>query len=223
MYIHKLSGLFLLAALSVPSFAQNTGSHSVLPEFPPNAHWRNQPAKWKVNDGALIIQSAAKTNWYAAPTGDQQVAATPLLLFPAPKDFWFSAKVTVGFQSTFDAGALVVYADEQNWVKFAFESQDGKTGTIVSVVTREISDDNTGAPIEGNSVYLKVSKTGQAIFLFYSTDGKNWKVTRAFDLGTEKPLQFGFSSQSPNGTGATATFSEIRYKAETLKPWSSGE
>jgi regulation of enolase protein 1 (concanavalin A-like superfamily) len=122
----------------------------------------------------------------------------------------------------FDAGALIVYADEKNWLKFAFESPNGKTGGIVSVVTRGLSDDVTATEIEGNSVYLKVSKTGQAIFLFFSTDGKSWKLTRAFNLGPEQPLQFGFSGQSPTGPGSTAVFSEIHYKPEALRP-SSGE
>jgi hypothetical protein len=221
--MRKLFGLFLLAVFSVPAFAQNIAGNPVLPGFPSSFHWRNQPAGWNVKDGTLTIQSAAKTDWYAAPTGDLPVAATPLLLFPATGNFWFGARVTVGFHSTFDAGALVVYADEQNWVKFAFESQDGKTGSIVSVVTRGLSDDNTGARIEGNSVYLEVSRIGQAIFLFYSADLKQWNVTRAFHLASEKPLQFGFSSQSPTGAGTTASFSEIRYKPETLKPWTAGE
>jgi hypothetical protein len=213
-------GSLLLATCFLPAHAQNPNSAPLLPGFPQNSHWRNPPVDWKMKDGVLTIQSAAKTDWYAAPTGYPGVAATPVLLFPAPKDFWFSAKVSVDFKAQFDAGALILYIDEQNWVKFAFESQDGKTGAIVSVVTRGLSDDNTGAPIEGNSVYLKVSRTSNALFLLYSTDGKKWNVTRAFSLGPDKPMQFGFSSQSPTGSGATATFSDIRYKAEALKPWS---
>jgi hypothetical protein len=221
--MRSVLGFLFLATFLLPAFSQNTGGGPVLSGFPANSHWRNPPADWKEKNGVLTIHSAAKTDWYAAPTGGPESAATPVLLFPAPKDFWFSAKVSVDFKSLFDAGALIVYVDEKNWVKFAFESQDGKTGAIVSVVTRGLSDDNTGALIEGNSIYLKVSKTGQALFLFYSTDGKKWNVTRAFNLGTDKPMQFGFSSQSPTGTGATATFSEIRYKAEALKPWSAEE
>src|ERR1035437_6466194 len=218
--MRNIFGFLLLVTSFLPAIAQNTSGDPVLSGFPTSSHWRNPPVDWKQKDGVLTIQSAAKTDWYAAPTGDLAVAATPVLLFPAPKDFWFSAKVSVDFKSLFDAGALIVYIDEQNWVKFAFESQDGKTGAIVSVVTRGLSDDNTGAPIEGNSVYLKVSRTSHALFLLYSTDGKKWNVTRAFSLGPDKPMQFGFSSQSPTGTGATATFSEIRFKAEALKPWS---
>jgi uncharacterized protein len=221
--MHRLFGFLLLAVLAVPAVSQQDSSAPVLPGFPASSHWRNQPVAWKIDNGVLSIQAAGKTDWYIEPTGGNKVAATPVLLFPAPQDFWFSAKVTVNFHSAFDAGALVVYADEQTWVKFAFESQNGKSGSIVSVVTRGLSDDNTGAPIEGDSIYLEVSKTGQAIFLFYSTDGKNWKITRAFALGTDKPLQFGLSAQSPTGSGATAVFSEIHFRPVALKPWSGGE
>lgn len=217
-----MRAITLLLALFASSLAvAQTGSgNPALPGFPSPSHWRNNPADWNFSDGTLTIRSSEKTDWYAAPIGGEKVASSPLLLFPAPKDFWLSAKVTIDFKSQFDAGALIVYADEDNWVKFAFESPNGKSGGIVSVVTRGLSDDNTGTAIEGNSVYLKISKTGQAIFLYFSTDGKRWSVTRAFNLGTEKPLQFGFSSQSPRGMGATAVFSDIRYKAEALKPWS---
>lgn len=199
--------------------AQTSGDPK-LPGFPSSFLWRNQPVDWSMNAETLTIKAGEKTDWYIAPHNGEEVATSPILLFPAPKDFWFSAKVTLDFKSQFDAGALVLFVDPKTWVKFAFESPNGKTGGIVSVVTRGLSDDNTGAPIVGNSVYLEISKTGQAIFLFFSTDGKTWNVTRAFNLGPESPLQFGFSAQSPRGSGATVTFSEIRYKAEALNPWS---
>ncbi len=211
--------LVLLALVPIPAVAQNSSSGPVMPGLLKSSHWRNSPAAWNVKDGVLTIKSPGKTDWYVEPTGEHRVASSPLLLIPAPKDFWFSAKVSVDFHSRFDAGALAVYADETNWVKFAFESQNGKTGAIVSVVTRGLSDDNTGAAIEGDSVYLKVSKTGQAIFLYFSIDGKRWNLTRAFNLGPEQSLQFGFSAQSPTGVGSTVTFSEIQYKPGALKPW----
>ncbi len=200
--------------------AQTSADPSLL-GLPSSFHWRNQPVDWSTNSAGLTIKAGEKTDWYIAPHNGETVASSPLLLFPSPKDFWLSAKVTLDFKSQYDAGALVLYVDEKTWVKFAFESPNGKTGGIVSVVTRELSDDNTGASVEGDSVYLEVSKTGQAIFLFFSTDGKTWNVTRAFNLGSDRPLQFGFSAQSPKGAGSTVTFSEIRYKAEALSPWTA--
>ncbi len=212
--------IIMLTFLSCTVVAQTPGNPSI-PGFPSPSHWRNQPVDWSENNGLLTIKAGEKTDWYVAPHNGEKVASSPLLLFPAPNDFWFSAKITIDFKSQYDAGGLVIYADEDNWVKFAFESPEGKTGSIVSVVTRGLSDDNTGALTVANSSYLEISKTGQAIFLFYSADGKHWNVTRAFTLGPERPLQFGFTAQSPRGNGATATFSEIRYKPVALNPWSA--
>jgi len=212
---------FIAAVVSCSAIAQAPPANApILPGFPATSHWRNHPAAWSLKDGVLTIHAAEKTDWYVAPTNGGDSKNSAILLFPGPKDFWFSAKVTVDFKSQFDAGVLALYANDRNWVKFAFEMSNEGKPSIVSVVTRGLSDDCTGAPIEGNSVYMKVVKAGQAIFLYYSVDGKRWSLTRALNLGPEQDLQFGFSSQSPTGGGSTATFSEIHYKAERLRDWS---
>lgn len=112
----------VLVLLSLPAAAQARGSDAALIALLKSPHWRNDPAAWSIENGVLTITSGEKTDWYIEPTGHHRVASSPLLLVPAPQDFWFSARITVDFQSRFDAGALVVYADEMNWVKFAFES-----------------------------------------------------------------------------------------------------
>ena len=208
-----------MALFSFVAVAQTPDNNPILPGFPQSFYWSNNPADWNVENGVLTIKSGERTDWYISPTDGKKSANSPIMLFPAPKDFWFSAKVTVDFKSQFDAGVLAVYADENNWVKFAFENSVDKKPSIVSVVTRDISDDCTGAAIEGNSVYLKISKSSQAIFLYFSSDGQRWKLARALKLGPEKPLYFGFSAQSPTGGGSTATFSEIHFKPEALKFW----
>jgi len=214
--------LVVFAVFSLVAIAQTpSGGNPVLAGFPADSHWRNTPAGWSVKDGSLTIQSAEKTDWYIAPTNGEDSENSPILLFPASRDFWFSAKVTVDFKSRFDAGALAIYANGKNWVKFALEMSNNMKPSIVTVVTRGLSDDCTSQAIEGNSVYLKTVKAGQAIFLYFSADGKHWTLARAFNLGPEQDLQFGFASQSPTGAGSTATFSEIHYKAERLKDWSA--
>jgi regulation of enolase protein 1 (concanavalin A-like superfamily) len=65
-------------------------------------------------------------------------------------------------------------------------------------------------------VFLKIAKSGQAIFLYYSRDGQKWNPVRSFSLGQSGDLQVGFSSQSPSGTGVSATFSEIQYKPQRV-------
>lgn len=210
-----------LAFIPFSAAAQTSNNGPILPGFPQSFQWRNNPSDWKVKDGALTICAGPRTNWYASPAEGKTWVSSPLLLLPAPKDFWLSAKLTVDFKSQWDAGALVLYADEENWVKFALENTAEKKPAIVSVVTHGLSDDVTGAMIEGNSVYLEISKSGPAVFLYFSTDGKKWQLARVFNLGPDRPWRFGFSAQSPVGEGERTTFSEIRYKPEALKFWSA--
>jgi regulation of enolase protein 1 (concanavalin A-like superfamily) len=101
-----------------------------------------------------------------------------------------------------------------------------KQPTIVSVVTRGVSDDSNSVAIDNNSVFLKFAKSGPAIFLYMSKDAKKWNIIRAFNLGPEqelKNLQIGFSSQSPRGAGTTAIFSDITYKPEPVANLFVGE
>jgi regulation of enolase protein 1 (concanavalin A-like superfamily) len=96
-----------------------------------------------------------------------------------------------------------------------------KRPTIVSVVTRDLSDDNNSIAITGPSVYLKIAKAGQAIFFYASEDGRHWTIIRSFSLGKNTPdLRVGFSSQSPVGGGCTSRFSEIMYASRRVDLWS---
>ena len=58
--------------------------------------------------------------WTAAAVGRHQYAAT-LLGVPPAGDFQLSARVRVGFRSTFDAGVLLLWLDRAYWAKLCFE------------------------------------------------------------------------------------------------------
>ena len=134
--------LFIFAAFSLAAVAQTPSATTpVLPGFPAAPHWRNNPADWLLKDGTLTIKSAEKTDWYIAPTNGGDSKNSPMLLFPGPKDFWFSAKVTVDFKSSFDAGVLAIYSNDKTWVKFALEQSNEGKPSIVTVVTRGLSDE----------------------------------------------------------------------------------
>jgi regulation of enolase protein 1 (concanavalin A-like superfamily) len=183
--------------------------------------WQNPPASWKVESGStLTIAAGKRTDWFASPIGDDRSDNTPRLLFKPAENFVLSAKVTVDFRSQWDSGALVLYANDSLWAKLCFEMTIEKHPAIVSVVTRDVSDDNNSIPISGSTVYLKVAKAGSAIFFYASQDGQNWSIIRAFSLGANPDLRIGFSSQSPVGDGCTTVFSQINYMPRRVDLWS---
>ena len=196
-----------------------------LPAIPRELRWSNQPLDWSIGrDGSLSIVAGETTDWFIDPNGDYVSATAPAALFIAPDDsFLLSARASVDFHSTFDAGVLQVRTGDDQWAKFCFEfSPDGRP-MIVSVVTRAMSDDCNSVVIEGHEVYLRVAATPATIAFHFSLDGKLWHMVRYFALERKSALQVGFSSQSPTGKRCAAVFSEINYVAGRLADNRRGE
>src|SRR5262249_56711500 len=139
-----------------------------------------------------------------------------MFLFVPANDYVFGAKVKVGFKTKWDAGALMVWADEHHWAKLSFELSPAKQPTLVTVVTRGLSDDCNSVPISGNTVYLQIARSGSAYVFYFSSDGKNWQIVRVFSLGEGLKPKVGFESQSPAGQGTEVVFSEIHYTAKKI-------
>ena len=76
--------------------------------------WLIEPESWSVPDGAsLQLAAGARTDWFVDP----QRSAEPTLNAPAlvgdpSGDFLLSARVTVGFAGTYDAGVLMLHASD---------------------------------------------------------------------------------------------------------------
>ena len=219
-----LALVLLLLSTATAQAQSTTGEGATLPvlnAIPGPLIWQHPPVDWKIDGGnTLSITGGKGTDWFVSPMGDGRSDNSSRLLFKPADDFVLSAKVDVGFRSQWDAGVLVLYVNDELWAKLCFEMTVEKHPAIVSVVTKGLSDDNNSIAIEGNSVYLKMAKAGQAIFFYASQDGKKWSIIRAFSLGVKPDLQVGFSSQSPVGAGCTSVFTDIHYQAKKVDLWS---
>ena len=219
----------MLVALAGCSLAAAEGGAVKLKAIPGELNWVTPPASFAVaGDDAIEIVAGAKTDNFFSPIDETRHANAPWLLTESTGDFVLRAKVEVDFRSNWDAGVLVVSADDRHWAKLCFEYSTAHQPTIVSVVTRGVSDDANSIRIDGHSVYLQVARLGSGFVFYASTDGRTWQVIRAFTLNdstwqSPAKLKFGLASQSPSGQGCRVRFSEIRYKAERVKNWAAGE
>ena len=196
-----------------------------LKAIPGAMHWTSTPASFAVHgDDALEIVASRQTDWFTSPFDGGGKDNSPKLFFEADADFVLTAKVTVDFHAPWDAGVLVIQADPKHWAKLCFENSSDHKPTIVSVVTRDVSDDANAFPVDGNSVYLQVARVGAGLVFYASADGHAWKIIRAFTLAdSSRKLQAGFSSQSPVGEGHRTVFSNIRYRPQRPVDWWRGE
>lgn len=176
--------------------------------------WLNAPVYYEAKTGtSLDITAGPVSDWFHNPGSSTVNKNAPVALFkPSGGNFLLSAKVTVEFKYTYDAGVLFLFVKDDIWAKLCFEFSPLKEAMVVSVVTRGRSDDCNSAVISNHTVYLRVYRQGNAVAFHYSTDGRYWHFVRHFTLGDLTDLRVGFAAQSPTGKGCTVHFSEIDFQ-----------
>jgi hypothetical protein len=223
----------MAAARAVPglpfSLSPSSGSAWTIADEPPTVRTSAAPH----SDIFIDPGTAGQLN------AESMLNAVTLLGVPPDGDFQFSARVRVDFASTYDAGVLLVWADDRNWAKLCFEySPDGEP-MVVSVVTREVSDDANAFVVDGRAVWLRVCRIDQAFAYHASLDGQTWHMVRFFALqGQATPaapttgtpstgtpstgtaaapaITIGFEAQSPTGEGCEVTFDHITFRSQRL-------
>lgn len=209
-----ICGIFLLF-ISAFLAAQSVTS---IPGIPGKLSWQNRPASWHIdNQNVLTISAGSKTDWFVDPFDGTVAKNAPILLFTPNSDYVLSAKVTVKFVTKWDAGALMLWGDDHHWAKLSYELSPDNVPTLVTVVTRGLSDDCNSQELRQDSVYLRIAKSGQTYVLYFSADGSKWQVLRTFSLDTDIPVRVGFEAQSPAGSGAIAAFSSISYDPHRIE------
>jgi len=191
--------------------------------LPAPLRWLGQPVEGHVTDDTVHIVAGPRSDWFVDPgTGVANMSA-PALVAAVSGDFLLTARVEVAFAATFDAGALVLWQDERTWAKLCFEYSPESRPMVVSVVTRDASDDCNSLEVDDSAVWLRVARIGRAHAFHASTDGQRWGLVRHFALASDGDLDVGFEAQSPLGDGCRVTFSGIRFAAATLGDLRSGE
>jgi regulation of enolase protein 1 (concanavalin A-like superfamily) len=168
-----------------------------------------------VDGGTLTLAGGPKSDLFIDPAGDEGARpdAGRWTGLPGESDFTFSARVTVGFASTFDAGVLLLYLSERRWAKLCYEFSPQRKPTAVTVVTHGTSDDSNSFETGGGPLWLRITRSGRVWAFHAATDGAYWKLLRYFTLGEASGARVGFLAQSPTGAGCTAVFDLVTYKA----------
>jgi hypothetical protein len=200
------------------------GAELAVPELPfPVA--TSQLGVWRRGEqtGALVAAAPAHTDLYINPGGqgsgdaESMLNAATLLGTPPTGDFQLSAHVTVDFVAQYDAGVVLLWIDAQHWAKFCFEFSPAAEPMVVSVVTREVSDDANAFVVADRSVWLRVCRIDNVYAFHASTDRRTWRLVRVFTLGEVLDGHtIGFEVQSPTGDGCVVTFDHVRFTSDRL-------
>ncbi|HET6858504.1 MAG TPA: DUF1349 domain-containing protein [Streptomyces sp.] len=187
-----------------------------LPELPFRLRPYGPDGSWAWQDGVLTGRAGPRQDRFVPPSGDALDSASdaPRLLGAPEGDFQLIARVTAGLAASGDAGVLYLHVGEREWAKLCLELSPDLP-TVCTVVTRGHSDDVNSFVVEGDRVWLRISRTGKAFAFHASTDGEHWTFVRIFTLGTPEQAAaalVGFMTQSPVGEGCAVTFDRIEFR-----------
>jgi uncharacterized protein len=182
-------------------------------------------SQWSIDGeaGSLSAIAAPHSDIFIDPgeavqlNAESLLNAATLLGVPPEGDFQFSARVTVDFQSTFDAGVLLLWVDERHWAKLCFEYSADADPMVVSVVCRGVADDANSFVVPERSVWLRVARIDRAFAYHASTDGRRWQMIRFFAIDeADDSTRIGFAAQSPTGDGCAVRFDDVRFLRKRL-------
>ena len=171
---------------------------------------------WQAPPPSLTFTAGPRTDLFTDPAGGEPKADAPLILGPASGDFQLRARVAAPLAATFDAVALVVWASPTGWAKLALEYSPQREATIVSVVTRDASDDANAFTVDETVASLRIARRGETIAFHASIDGLWWSLIRYFTFPGAGGAAAGFLVQSPTGDGLEGRFDEIEWTAGPL-------
>lgn len=186
--------------------------------FPLESKGPKSPQRPQFVDGVLHLHAAAGADLFVDPDPSSGMTRPDAERFVTQRsgDFTLSAFVEADTASTYDSGVLLVWFSETVWAKICVEQDPQARQRIVSVVTREISDDSNGEIMVTAAAHLRVTRKGDVFGFHASHDGKRWDLIRYFGLGVAnvEPVYVGLLAQSPAGPGCQARFSQIQFSTE---------
>lgn len=180
-----------------------------------NLQWLNEPSNWSFKgDHSLSVTAPAISDYFIDPSGETYKASAPYLYTLIKGDFSIVTRVRVDMKQQYDSGCLMLMADDRNWAKVCFEFFDNQP-SILSVVTRNTSDDCVSGPAEVQQPYLRAARSGSCFAFHYSPDGQHWKLVRYFGMDCPAELKVGVAAQAPISEGCRVTFERLMITAGT--------
>ena len=220
------SSLLLLLIASCDQGQQDTKDTPAATVLPSNMdegrlsamQWMNEPADYEIVEKALMISVQKDTDFFNNPEDNSVVGTAPLLYTETEGDFLARSLVKPDFNSQWNAVSLMVYQDSLHWIKFAFENSDATGPGIVSVVTKDRSDDANGAVLnDGEAIWLAIARKGNNYAMHWSKDGQNYTMARLSQMPAMDKVKVGIEAQSPVGDSATHQLLFFDLKPKTVK------
>lgn len=174
--------------------------------------WYNEPAKWAVSDGALLMEVTPKSDYWRISHYGFTVDDAPFYYATYGGEFEAKVKITGDYQARFDQAGLMVRIDHENYIKAGIEYVGGKYN--LSVVVTHTTSDWSVITLDKSveSVWIKAVRRRDAVEVFYSFDDKEYVMMRNAWLKDNTPVMVGMMGACPDGDGFNVRFDNFSVK-----------
>ena len=186
--------------------------------------WHNPPSSFTFENNSLQVIADEGSDYFNNPEDSTITATAPFLFRQVRGDFVAKALVRPDFSSVWNAASLMVHIDSTHWIKFAFENSDATGPSIVSVVTKGVSDDANGVILADHlEIWLKLIRKGNSYSMLWSVNNEYYTMARLSTMPSVDAVKIGVELQSPVGASATHAVRYFGLEHRTVEDLRKGE
>lgn len=176
-------------------------------------NWLNEPAHWNVQGETIAVTTKAKSDFWRKTHYGFVRDNGHFYYQPVTGNFVAEVKINGQYRDLYDQAGLMVRLDETTWIKCGIEYIDG-VQHVSAVVTRDYSDWSViPAPHNPPSLWLRLTRQGEAVEVHYSFDGQQYSLLRLAHLTSAETVNAGPMCASPDGAGFDVTFEHFTVRS----------
>ena len=172
--------------------------------------WKNRPAEAEWTAERVMIQTEPGSDFWQRTHYGFRRDSGHCLLRAVSGDFTMTVTAEFDYRFQFDQCGVVVYQDEDTWMKGSIEKENESMGRLGSVVTNHGWSDwaTADVPASVKRVAYRLHRRGDDFLLERAFPGEDWAQMRIFHLhGIGAEIFAGVYACSPNNSSFKAVFS----------------
>lgn len=171
--------------------------------------WLNAPVEAVEGPTGLLVTARGHSDFWRTTSYGFVHHSGHALLDDFPPETSVELSWMLDYEQQFDQAGLMVYSDEEHWIKAGVEYADGAP-QLGAVVTAHVSDWSV-APVPewtGKEVHLRISRSGDALTVRARCEGQ-WQLVRLAPLDPTRTWKTGLHIASPSREGLSVLFTSI--------------
>ncbi len=190
------------------------------------ARWINPPRKFTVGPSEITLHTEPDTDFWQRTFYGFRNHNAPALVVDRSDNFTFSVSIECEYTTRFDQAGIIIWIDENNWIKASLEYENEDLSRLGAVVTNDgYSDWSTRNSSALAQIEFRVSRRGPD-FLIEARADTSWEqlriahlsalgettkrmgITPSAELDSASSVAVGIYACSPGDSDFEATFKQ---------------